>query len=117
MIKKMVGLIKDFLRWRRADHDERCVATCAFKTIYVRGDGSKTGETATHIAEFWIDGNGRRWTDVITESPDEAKAHGTIAKAKSNWKHHAILRDDCTRVAKPGNLVALNGGLTKTENK
>lgn len=109
-------LIQDFLRWRRLDYDNRCVATDVYTTYYVREDGSKTGETVTHIVEFWIDGNDRRWTKIITSNTDVANEHGSLAQVKSDWRHHASLPENCKRVGfKPGKLVLLNGGATPKE--
>jgi hypothetical protein len=95
----MLDFIRDFLRWRRLDRQERCVATDVYTTTFVNEDYEETGEIVTHVVEFWIDGTGKRWTVVETSDQYLAKEHNGITVAKSNWRHHADLPPAAKRVS------------------
>jgi hypothetical protein len=102
---------KNWLDWHRRDKQNTLVATAEFTTEYSDG-GKKTCFSDKHILEFYISGNGIRYSRVFSTKLSEAKRHNRILISESDWTNHGDLPSFARRVDhRPrGHLVAINGG-------
>jgi hypothetical protein len=92
--------IREFIEWRRRDDDDRVVATCVFGSKFAREDGTLTGLSSTHVATYWQDANGVRWTVVNSTDRDAASRHGALLKSKIAWRHCGKLPEGTVRAVR-----------------